>query len=224
MGEDPLAGLMFGNVQADMAMPDMMPMQADFGRMQNEFKKEKHKMEREEHKMERVMLKMEKSGIKSFSDTKETDKINGNLHEQETKCIDGKCHEKVMNGKTFDPQAEARKKAAIEAKKKDLEIAAAAKHKAEQAAAQAAAAQKAAQNAAIAEKRAEKEAAVSARRSLPDFPEDFGDSSFFAETSSSVMHKHILVFVGAFTVGSVATLVFHSFRRRTSASARPLLA
>merc|ERR1712232_679657 len=201
-------------------MPDMMPMQVDFGRMQNEFKKEKHKMEREEHKMERVMLKMEKSGIKSFSDTKETDKINGNLHEQETKCIDGKCHEKVMNGKTFDPQAEARKKAAIEAKKKDLEIAAAAKHKAEEAAAQAAAAQKVAAKAAIAEKKAEKEAAMSAQESLPDFPDDFGDSSlpFLAETSSSVMHKHILAFVGAFAFGSVATLAFSHIRRATSTS------
>merc|ERR1711879_436503 len=151
------------------------------------------------------MHKMKKEGVKSFSETKETHNVNGHLHEQETKCIDGKCQETVMNGKTFDPQAEARKKAAIEAKKKDLENAVAAKHKAEQAAAHAAAAQKIAEKAAIAEKKAEKDAAMSAQESLPSFSDDFGDSNlpFLAETSSSVMHKHILAFVGAFTVGSV---------------------
>merc|ERR1712187_330603 len=186
-----------------MPMPGM-PLLAD---LKNEFKKEEREFKMEEHKMKHMMEKMQKKGIKSFSDSKETVNNNGNLHEQETRCVDGKCNEKVMDGKTFDPQAEARKNAAIAAKKRDLEIAAVAKHKAEQAAAEAAEAKRTAEKAAIAEKKAEKQAAMAAQESLPNFGDsDFQDSSFpfLAEMHSTVVHKHILALVGGFAVGCAA--------------------
>merc|ERR1719356_2018617 len=119
----------------------MMPMPAEFKDM---FKKNEREFSKQEHTMERMMHKMEKKGVKSFSDSKETVNNNGNLHEQETRCIDGKCNEKVMDGKTFDPQAEARKKAAIAAKNKEEEAAAAAERQVEQAEAKAAATKRAA--------------------------------------------------------------------------------
>merc|ERR1712226_1232912 len=130
-------------------------------------------------------------------------------------CIDGKCQEKVMDGKTFDPKAEARKQAAIAANKKDLEIAAAAKHKAEVAAAQAAAAEKTVEKAAVAEKKAEKDAAMSAQNSFPDLSDsDFGmRMPFLVERSSSSMRRHVIALLGGFTAGSVATLVVCYFRR-----------
>merc|ERR1712187_253308 len=205
-----------------MPMPGM-PLLAD---LKNEFKKEEREFKMEEHKMKHMMEKMQQKGITSFSDSKEAVHHNGNLHEQETRCVDGKCNEKVMDGKTFDPQAEARKNAAIAAKKRDLEVAAAAKHKAEQAAAEAAEAKRTAEKAAIAEKKAEKQAAMAAQESLPNFADsDFPDSSFpfLAETSSSVISRHVVALVGGFAVGSVATYAMCSFRRGTPASEERLL-
>lgn len=185
--------------------------------VQNEF----NKMARESKKMDHMMTKMERKGIKSFSDTKEEVNSNGNLHEEEEKCVDGKCKEKVMDGKEFDPQATAREHAAVAEKAKAAKAAALAKHNAAQAAAQAEAAEKTAREAARAESRAETEAAVSAQETLPDF-EDGDDFSFLAATPSLSVHNPIVVLIG-FVVGSVATFVIFRVRRGTSTGEQPLL-
>lgn len=214
-----LPGLMFGDIGID-----TLPVPADFQNVQRELEHDAREFQREERKMEHAMAKMEKKGIKSFSDSKETIKNNGNLHEQETKCIDGKCREKVMDGKEFDPQAEARKEAAIAAKKKDLEMATVAEHKAEQAAKEAAAAQTKVEKAAIEEKKAERDAARSAQDPFPGFPNsDFQDSSipFLAQTPSSVMQRHASTLIIGCIAGSA--LAAFTMRRRKSAIEEALL-
>merc|ERR1712151_788822 len=161
-----------------------------------------------------------------MGDTKETVNDGANLHEQETKCIDGKCNEKVMDGKVFDPQAEARKKAAIAEEKKDSEIAAAAQHKAQHAAAEARAAKKAAERAAVAEKKAEREAAERAMESLPDFSDSgFQHSSlpFLAEASSNVMRSDSITLVGVSAATMLNILAVLRVRRRMPAHEEPQL-
>jgi len=132
----------------------------------------------------------------------------------------------MVHGVDFDPQAEARKKAAIAEKKKDSEIAAAAQHKAQQAAAEARAAKKAAERATVAEKKAEREAAERATESLPDFSDSgFQDGSlpFLAEASPRAMRSDSIALVGVSAATMLSILAVLRVRRGMSAHEEPQL-